>query len=73
MVKKFLFFGKNIIFSTSLGFIDFNINKESIGDGNIISLWDSKKESIGLYGEKISFFWEENYFLSNYFIIIKYL
>ncbi len=43
-------FGKNIIFSTSLGFIDFNVNNESIGDGNIISLWDSKKESIGLNG-----------------------
>jgi hypothetical protein len=43
-------FGKNIIFSTSLGFIDFNINDESIGDGNIISLWDSKKESIALNG-----------------------
>lgn len=43
-------FGKNIIFSTSLGFVDFNINNESIGDGNIISLWDSKKESIALNG-----------------------
>lgn len=43
-------FGKNIIFSTSLGFVDFNVNTESIGDGNIISLWDSKKESIALNG-----------------------
>lgn len=43
-------FGKNIIFTTSLGFQDFTINKESIGDGNIISLWDSKKQSIALNG-----------------------
>jgi hypothetical protein len=43
-------FGKNLIFSTSLGFINFQFNNESIGDGNIISLWDSKKESIGLNG-----------------------
>lgn len=43
-------FGSNIIFSTSLGFVDFNVNGESIGDGNIISLWDSKKESIALNG-----------------------
>lgn len=43
-------FGKNLIFSSSLGFVDFNVNGESIGDGNIISLWDSKKESIALNG-----------------------
>jgi hypothetical protein len=43
-------FGKNIIFTTSLGFVNFNVNNESIGDGNIISLWDSKKQSIALNG-----------------------
>lgn len=43
-------FGKNIVFTTSLGFVDFTVNKESIGDGNIISLWDSKKQSIALNG-----------------------
>ena len=43
-------FGKNIVFSTSLAFSEFNINNESIGDGNIISLWDSKKQSISLNG-----------------------
>ncbi len=43
-------FGKNIVFTTSLGFTDFVFNTENIGNGNVLSLWDSKKESIALNG-----------------------
>lgn len=43
-------FDKNLIFTTSLGFKDFIFNDESLGDGNIISLWNSQKESISLNG-----------------------
>lgn len=41
----------NLLFSSSLHLKQFNINNENLGDGDIVSTWDSKKQSIELNGK----------------------
>ena len=43
-------FESNLVFSSSLSFTGLRVNGESIGDGSVISVWNTRDESISVNG-----------------------